>query len=825
MKATKKILYSKAFISILFLFPVIILFLINKKIFLSSIRNIRQMTEEDDRDILKNYCRKYEDLYDYYYEDGTFTPKYIDFGKMTEGSNIILDFLNNNYTRKYIYKYLWYTNKYTFFYVILILIVIFSIYYNISSFIRFCSGKCCNIFSFSFCKNKNLKIAACIIAPILYLLVLILASASISHSLASLDRFAGTLCVGFQLVDSLIIGETRNKTERWGGIDVVNDILVNLGELTKQNNQKFVNILYENKKNYDEQIEKWENILEESYNKSIDKFMIIKEPKIENREEKYINITPLYAYNWENTLFKIKIKETNLFEKLGFIYDIIERYLYTLLGCKEVENKTMKCEENSIMSKLFEKGANLIEYLKKPISNFRNILVKPIEKIYEGINNVLYYFFLIIIIFLAIYCVIIIIILGASFWWKKFKRSKDVRDCIRWNLCHIYFSSLILIIAGFIVGIGIGLVGNLVKDMTNVIEYISSTDNLRRDNPIIFGKTNVTKYLDVCLNGDGNLAKELGLQDNFDYINNITNITNESYDITNMTSNKTSAIINDHINNIEHFLNNYLEMTYINIDNDTNYNLNEKIIEINRYVSGYYSKKESSCDLINEFWSIVNKSDKYIYDINYPPASVDKNYLIYLYDEDVYNKSHILTDRYNNACPTPGKPYETVNEASKIFGKLFYDVKNQILSDKFAKEYIDDLNKLNEIYGKKNLYLNNALNELKKFLEQLNRFVHIYSTNKDGIFSLLNCKFVGENKIILMSVLYDSLGVYLDKYGTLTSIWSMFLFIGVIFVTIVIRSNDNDNLDSNKIENINLLQVEPIELELKSEGNQELIKS
>ena len=76
-----------------------------------------------------------------------------------------------------------------------------------------------------------------------------------------------------------------------------------------------------------------------------------------------------------------------------------------------------------------------------------------------------------------------------------------------------------------------------------------------------------------------------------------------------------------------------------------------------------------------------------------------------------------------------------------------------------------------------------------------------------------------------MSVLYDSLGVYLDKYGTLTSLWSFFLFIGVIVVTSVIRSNESDDMDSNNIENINLQQIEPIELELTSEGNKKLIKS
>ena len=189
-----------------------------------------------------------------------------------------------------------------------------------------------------------------------------------------------------------------------------------------------------------------------------------------------------------------------------------------------------------------------------------------------------------------------------------------------------------MVIVGFVIGVGIGIIGNLVKDLTNVVEFISGSENLRSDNPMIFGKTNVTNYLDVCLNGDGNLARELKLEKNFDYIDNITNITDESYDLTNETSNTTSSIINDYINIIENLLKDYLNIQYINIDNNTYYNLNEKLNEINNYVSGKYSKKETSCYLINELWNIVNETDGYIYDSKYPSATVDKNYLIYLYD-------------------------------------------------------------------------------------------------------------------------------------------------------------------------------------------------
>ena len=813
---------TKAFIFPLLIMPFIALFCINQKKFYTSAQTIRQLIEEVDEDNLKDICSKYSDLYEYYYEDKPYTPSEIDFGQMSDGSYIIMNYLENDYNGLYLLQYLWYINKYTFFTISLLLIVFFTIYYNLVSFLSFCTGKNCgNIFKFSCCKSKILQLVACIIAPIVYIAVLVIASASVSFSQASLNRFAGTVCVGFQFVNSLIDGESGKKEQKWGGIDIVSNILSDLEDLIKQNNQDFIKIIYNDKKNFDKQSMNWAAKIQQSLINHINKNITLKSPKMENIHEGNISILPNYAYYWEDIIDEIDSSWDHGKETISFFFNIIENYLYNLFGC-EINSDTIDCKENSIISFLLGNGAGLISYLKTPFKNFRNILVKPISNIYEGINNVLYYFFVIVVVFVIIYCSIMVLVLAIFFCSKFFRKDKDIKSCIRWNLCHIYFTSLIIVIIGFIVGIGIGFIGNFIKDLTNVIENITSSENLKSEFPIIIGQSNVSRYLDVCLNGDGDLARELNLSNAFNYINQVIELTDESDNLTNITNTTESPAINKYIKMIETSVNNYLNISYYDIEKEEPYKISDNLKEINNYVSGKYSNEDASCNLINETWDITKEKEGYIYDENYPNAAADKNYLIYLYDEDVYNKANILKDRYINACPTPGKPYETVNEASKDFGKFFNNLKNEITSDKFNKEFIDDLKELNQIYGEKNKYVNSAAIEIKKFIAKLNKFLKNYATNDGGIFSLLNCKFVGENKLILMSILYTSLGVYLDKYGTLTSLWSFFIFVALIFIIIVIRNYDTDDNDNNT--NINyLLPNGQIELQMKEGSNQELI--
>ena len=114
--------------------------------------------------------------------------------------------------------------------------------------------------------------------------------------------------------------------------------------------------------------------------------------------------------------------------------------------------------------------------------------------------------------------------------------------------------------------------------MTQVLVYITSQENLISENPKIFGKSDYIKYLDVCLNGDGNLAKALNLTKSFDTIDNITDISDDTEQLINET-NATSPMINYYIDYLNNLTNQYLETQYYDVGekNAKIFNITERI--------------------------------------------------------------------------------------------------------------------------------------------------------------------------------------------------------------------------------------------------------
>ena len=803
-----KFIYSKLFIYPVFIISFLSLFSITTRYLISEGGNLRFLEQEDG---LEEICKINEDLYNYYYKNEDYKVIEEDFGEINDNSQIILDFINSDFDTDYIFTYIWHTGKYVFFFILLIIIIVLTIYYSFASCIRCCTEKCCDFFSFTCCKNKRFVKISCILIPFIYFIVFIFSLFAITSAVIAVNKFSGTVCVALQLVDSFIEGETRDIAPKWDGIFVVSDVLKDMANITSKNNQKLVDNIYNNRINYNTKTVEWEDYMKQSYENNTEngkcKYMTVLNPKMTlTDEEKIINISPFYSYSWgpftkrKTILFDID-KEKSINERISNVFSIFDDYLYSFLGC-ELKGDKMICEENSKISKLFISGADIIEKLKDPLSNLKSKISKPAQNIYDQVNSTIIAIFAVVMIFVILYCIIIEALLSCFCCAKK---CKCLGGFLKWIFCFIYYTSIFIVIIGFVIGIVIGFIGSLIMNLTQVIQFITSSENLNAKDPMIFGQNDYTKYLDVCLNGDGDLAGALNLTENFNQINEIKNITDDAEELKNDTKIESSPLISEYIDLFNKLNKNYLNIKYYKIDDKSEIDLSDKLKEINNYVSGkYYSEARETCSF-NENWNTETTAEGYEYDPNYPPAETNKHYLIYLYDENIYDKAHLET-RYEHACYTEEHPYTTVNEASKKFGKLFNDIGTNIVSDKFSNQFLDDLNGLNEIYGEKNKYINTALTSATGIIKVIIDSFKQYISGKDSMFSLLNCRFVGENKLMLMDILYTSLGLYLDLLGTFIILFSLFIFIGIIFILIILKNaqtNEKEGVGDMNLETFN----------------------
>jgi hypothetical protein len=232
--------------------------------------------------------------------------------------------------------------------------------------------------------------------------------------------------------------------------------------------------------------------------------------------------------------------------------------------------------------------------------------------------------------------------------------------------------------------------------------------------------------------------------------------------------------------------------------------------------------------MINESWHTSNTKEGYEYNENYPEPNPSNHYLIYLYQNDLYNKVD-FANRYDKACPTNEHPYISVKEASQKFSDFFKSIKENIISDKFMGNYLEDLIEMNRLYGIKNDYLKKALNAASDPIQKFVKACEDYSVGKNNIFSYFNCKFVGDNKNILLDVLYYNIGFNLNMFGLVNCLFSTFMFIGIVFILIVIKNTKLDekngaaNMDLESINDILLgkdFDKEIISIDL---ANQELV--
>ena len=823
MKGKNNLIHSKSFIYLIFILSFITLFAIISQYFTPLKTKLRFLDEENS---LEYICTKISNIYNHYYNGDDYKFHEGNFDPNDKRSNLIIEFIENGYEAKYIFKYIWYTGVYIFFFVLLIAIIIMTIYYSIASCVKMSKEDCFDCFSCSCCKNKCFKRTSCVLIPIIFLIVLALAIFSAAFAIFSYINFSGVVCVGIQFVESFIQGEKINSNQKWAGISLVSSLLGDLEVLTKNNSTQAESI-NNNKNSYLNSYGKWNDFKNENRDKYSEKYFDIISPKmnLDESEVKQYSIAPNYTYKWKEILNEIYEYDEANASNIKDLFEIITKYLYVLLGYQKNDNLKVNYQDETDISQYFKSAKDIVLGVNSTISKIETSIIDPVKNIYDIVKSTILIIYGVDVIFVMLYCILIEVLLGVFCCSKK---CKCCNKCVRWALCFIYYTSIFAIIISFVLGIVFGFLGNLISDGAYAIQNITSSANLLAEEPKILEKNEYTKYLDVCLNDNGNWAEKFELIDSFEEINNITDISNKTKEYKDIYNKLESPLINHYLDLIQGLNLTYLNIPYYDIKTKSIFNISDRIKEINNYVSGEYASEKQQTGNINESWHTNTTKEGYKYDNTYPEPDPSNHYLIYLYENDLYNKVN-FSNRYNNASPTEGHPYTSVSEASQKFSEFFQSIKENIFSDDFSKKYLEDLNKMDKLYRNKTEYLENALKAALEPIEKFEKVYDKYSVGKNNIFSYLNCKFIGDNKNILLDVLYYNLGFTLKFFGLATCLFSSFMFIGIIFILVVIKNTKLDekngvrNMDLEDINNILIgkdLEKEVISIDLTT---QELI--
>ena len=379
-----KIVFSKYFIYPLFFLTFLVLYCFISQVFIAQNLKLRNLAENN----LEEICKENGDLYNHYYKSEEFQVTDKKFGEMNSASQIILDIITDGFSAKYIFKYFWHTGVYVFFVFLLIFIILASIYYSFASCIRCCTDKCCDFFSFECCKNRCFKKTICILVPFVYLIVFILAIFSLFFAVLAIKRFSGAICVGGQLVDSLVKGETKDRLPKWAGISIISEILEKLGKLTKMD-EALVKDINDNRLNFVSSTQKWYEYLNQSVINHQSDNMSLTSPKMSlNDEEKPINVAPIHSYKWKDIIGQIHTNDEENAMRIYNTLDIIEGSLFPLLGCN-ADELTVKCNQSTV-SKFFFEARDTIEGFEDPVTEIENKVIDPVQNVYDTVNNEIY---------------------------------------------------------------------------------------------------------------------------------------------------------------------------------------------------------------------------------------------------------------------------------------------------------------------------------------------------------------------------------------------------------------------------------------------------
>lgn len=686
-----------------------------------------------------------------------------------------------------------------------------------------CFCTCCNCCCCRCCKKPGCKIPCFIFTYIFYGLSVAICIYGFSQTNKIFVGIADTECTILKFFDQVLEGETKNTTPRWPGIEGIDNIIGDItGEIdnlksgTLETLRDEINMIEGNKTVFKNKMRDSGNSFFDSTGKYISAYS--KDYNIELNERilngKYVlDLIKFFGKRKTNSDEEEYTPKNSLLDLWHMEYKLVSENADSSL--QDANETFTNVADNSTgdITELLQEGTNTLNEIKGTFNDIKseieNLFVDSSDLIEDyGKLGVKLVFGVLGLMNVALAALMLFICLCSG---KMCTKCCCCCRCILKLFTHLLWNILALLtFITFMLGFIFSLIGTIGNDVMSVISYVLSEDNLKEggDNILVDKLGESKKYLNECINGGGKILELLGIDPSqLDSMDNITGIEEQIEDARNNFSSKldcyTYKIYEDKLKGRL----NLSDSTLMLIESKTDFDLpleDEDFIDRHKtellsfetelnFMNTYI--QASSLTYKNEKWEkgsneakscIAGSSNDGITtgSITFNPLKckpIDRDWILGLdNNENIYKEAKIVSDTLDLL-----KNAESLSFENKGYSKILEDLRKTYL--KYLNQYICALDSFKRI-------LNNITNKLKQYI------------NKDeGIFSFIDCKFIGTNLKVMLKYLKSILGGNVKTIGICLSIvgCSLGLSISSTILLIVIINIDIDNnkkqLDAEKI--------------------------
>ena len=571
-----------------------------------------------------------------------------------------------------------------------------------------------------------------------------------------MEGINGTSCSIFKLYETVIQGEEKETIPKWIGIENIKDRLTQtLNTIStirvESNNLQASNLALSSSVN--DFIEKMNSDSETNEENKNDQTSLIylTDPTDDTKKvlpEYYNKFSPID----ENGTYLFDINSTDFYPK------IYENYLITS-GVAELA-KTIAGDE-TLESTLTDSTQSLDD-IQVTFTDLSDDILDEWKKYQDYLNkyaNLIFYLLTGLMVALGIVGFI------CTFFYSAFDKCQCMRIPLHviWNIFSLF--TFILMLLGSLFGL-LGVVGS---DGVGVMQYAFGPENLdpNNDDPIILKGGEAFDYINTCLNGDGNLASQLGLSKDGSGAESLDQLY------------KMDAKVNEAASKIEGY-----EDTFASITNlqDTINKMRDDISLTNSVIiSAFTTLKNTANTVLSADNSL---SDKWV------DSSSECGGLALIKASDISNTNpsagtnacFILSDYFTSENKLPEDRYKENSINTLLAALKNYQTNNKAQLETLSSTTTEYKTKLSGM-------LNNVKNDIQSSKNIIEPLTKIYKNDigDDSIYSIVNCAFMKTN----INVFFDQMDNGLSNNATKFAITIIFVSLcsgfSNLFILIVIN--------------------------------------